>query len=184
MEFTVIFRKTFSKFFGIQIKKPNKSCLVCIRMGVKGLQHWLDENPQVDSEAEEVLENCNTLLVDGNGFGMWLLEELINAGAIRGDIGGNYKLFGTQVESYLWTLIDDYKVKPIFYFDGPRSKCKSNTLEGRRVQRSNNWTKYYLATLDNGKAKNADSSEIYEFPDLLFTELKIILSQILTFFSP
>jgi len=79
---------------------------------------------------KEMLRNVTTLVIDANGYAMFIAEKFYNEGNVRSDIGMSYEGYDAYVQAHIDQLLA-YNLILEFIFDGPNCKCKAYT----RMQR-------------------------------------------------
>ena len=97
-----------------------------------------DDNGKIINSPYEKLHNINTLIIDANGFAMFLAEKLFSEGQCRSDIGMSYEVYDHFVQASIQQLLYyNPNMKLEFVFDGTKSKCKAWTREQRSADRDN-----------------------------------------------
>eukprot|EP00605_Chrysophyceae_sp_TOSAG23-4_P000579 GSChrysophyteH1.ASY1.ANO1.656.1 assembled CDS len=103
-------------------------------MGINGLAKLLESiDERSGQSSHEDLEACEVLVIDANGFVMWIASNLFSDGVSRNDGAYNYEDFTNKV----YELLEVYLATQLrldFYFDGNKTKCKEHTKSKRQEQ--------------------------------------------------
>ena len=124
----------------------------CKKMGVRGLQRWIEEQGQ---EAWQELGAGATLLVDGSGLAIFLLDE-------AGPIGGDYEAYDTAVSKFIGQ-VRDAKLRMVVYRDGKKRRMKASTQWSRVRQRREEWEELRMYCNDGNSAKRAPFPPLFSW---------------------
>jgi HrpA-like RNA helicase len=115
-------------------------------MGIRGLQRWVEENTCLSDVDWEELKAGATLLVDGSGLAIHLLDKLC-------PLGGDYSAYDAAVSLFVG-LARDAQLKLVVYKDGKINRMKADTHHSRTRQRQEDWEDLRMYCNDGNSSKS------------------------------